>query len=185
MDGNALLRNVAQEAFLSSIIDIDLAGEQLQAIVKDIQVHPARRQVMHLDLQRILADEEIRMVVPLHFLNETTAKGVKESGGIISHLLTAVEVTCLPRDLPEYLELDIGELDLNGILHLSDIKLPAGVSIPELAGGPENDRPVVSIHLVKEEVEAPAEGAAVEAAATPAEPAAPAEGAAPKGKEKK
>jgi large subunit ribosomal protein L25 len=183
LDRNEVMRNVEQEAFLSSILTVRLNGQELQAVVRDVQVHPARRQVLHMDLQRILANEKLRMTVPLHFLNEASAKGVKEDGGIISHLMTEVTVSCLPKDLPEYLELDIGELGLNQILHLSDIRLPAGVEIPELAGGPENDRPVVSIHLVKEEVEVAPEAeiaaAEVPATAQTAE-AAPAEGAAAK-----
>ncbi len=179
MDTNEVLRNAEEEAFFSSILDVNLAGEHLQAIVKDVQVHPARRAVMHLDLQRILANEKIRMTVPMHFLNEANAKGVKEGGGIVSHLITEVQISCLPKDLPEFLQLDIIDLDLNGILHLSDIKLPSGVEIPELTGGPENDRPVVSIHLVKEEVEEPVEGAVpAEGEVAVAEGAAPAEGAA-------
>lgn len=184
LDRNEVMRNVEQEAFLSSILTVRVGGEELQAVVRDVQVHPARRQVLHMDLQRILANEKIRMTVPLHFLNEANAKGVKESGGIISHLMTEVTVSCLPKDLPEYLELDIQDLGLNEILHLSDIKLPPGVEIPELAGGPENDRPVVSIHLVKEEVEvAPeAEVAAAEVPATAqTAEAGPAEGAAKEG----
>lgn len=193
MDGNEVLHNVAEEAFLSSILDINLGGEHMQAIVKDIQVHPAKRAVLHLDLQRVLANEKIRMTVPLHFLNEANAKGVKDGGGIVSHLMTEVQISCLPKDLPEFLELDLIDVDLNGILHLSDIRLPAGVEIPDLAPGVDNDRPVVSIHLVKEVVEevpegaAPAEGEAAVAAAAPTEAAAPKEAAKEpaKGKEKK
>jgi large subunit ribosomal protein L25 len=182
LDTNEVLRNAEQEAFFSSILDVTLAGEHLQAIVKDIQVHPAKRAVIHVDLQRILANEKIRMTVPLHFLNEANAKGVKEGGGIVSHLMTEVQISCLPKDLPEFLQLDLLELELNGILHLSDIKVPEGVEIPELAGGPENDRPVVSIHLVKEEVEEPVEGAVpAEGEVVAAEGAAPAEGAAAPG----
>ncbi len=172
LDRNELLHNVEQEAFFSSILDVTFNGEHLQAIVKDLQVHPARRAVVHLDLQRILANEKIRMTVPLHFLNEASAKGVKEGGGVVQHLMTEVQINCLPRDLPEFLTLDIIELELNKNLHLSDIKLPDGVEITDLAGGVENNRPVVSIHMVKEEVEAPVEGAGIAAAA-----AAPAEGA--------
>ncbi len=180
MDKHEVLRNADEEAFFSSILDVSIGGETLQAIVRDVQVHPARRAVVHLDLQRILANEKIRMTVPIHFLNETNAKGVKEGGGVVSHLITEVQISCLPKDLPEYLQLDIIDLELNKILHLSDIKLPPGVEIPELAGGPENDRPVVSIHLVKEEVEEPVEGAVpAEGEAVLAEGAVPAEGAAP------
>ena len=179
LDKNEVLRNAEQEAFFSSILEVRFNGEDLQAIVKDIQVHPARRAVVHLDLQRILANEKIRMTVPLHFLNGAIAKGVKEGGGVVSHLMTEVQISCLPKDLPEFLQLDIIELDLNKIMHLSDIKLPSGVEIPELAGGPEHDRPVVSIHVVKEEVEAVVEGAVPAAGEVAAvEGAAPVEGAA-------
>jgi large subunit ribosomal protein L25 len=182
LDRNEILRNVEEEAFFSSILTEKLDGQEMQAVIRDVQVHPARRQVIHMDLQRILAHEKIRMTVPLHFLNEAAAIGVKEAGGIVSHLLTEVTVSCLPKDLPGYLELDIANLGLNQILHLSDIKLPPGVEIPELAGGPEDNRPVVSIHLVKEEVEVVPEAevlaAEVPAIAQTAEAAAAAEGAA-------
>jgi large subunit ribosomal protein L25 len=167
LDRNEVMRNVAEEAFLSSILTVKLDGTELQAVVRDVQVHPARKQVLHMDLQRILANEKLRMTVPIHFLNEASAKGVKEGGGIVSHLLTEVVVSCLPKDLPEYLAVDIINLELNQVLHLSDIKLPEGVEIPELAGGAENDQPVVSIHLVKEEVEVAPE-AEVMAAEVPA-----------------
>lgn len=175
MDNNELLRNAEQEAFFSSILDVNLGGEHLQAIVKGIQVHPARRAIVHLDLQRVLATEKIRMTIPLHFLNQASARGVKEGGGVIQHLMTEVEISCLPKDLPEFLTLDVVDLELNKNLHLSDIPLPAGVEILALAAGVENDRPVVSIHTVREEVEevaAAAEGAVAEGAAAPAEGAA-------------
>lgn len=159
IDNKEIMRSAAEEAFFSSILTIRFNGQEQQGIVKDIQVHPARRAVLHLDLQRVLADEKIRMTVPLHFLNEAAAVGVKEAGGIVNHLLTEVTVSCLPADLPEYLALDISGLGLNQILHLSDIKLPQGVELPELTGG--QDRPAVSIHLVKEIVEEPLPGAAV------------------------
>jgi large subunit ribosomal protein L25 len=185
LDEHEVRKNAGEEAFFSSILTLKFKGEEQQGILKDIQVHPARRQVLHVDLQRVVANEKIRMSVPLHLLNEANAKGVKDKGGIVNHLLTEVTIFCLPKDLPEYLELDIVDLDLNKILHLSDIKLPTGVSIPELAGGTDNDRAVVSIHLVKEIVEEPlpgevpvveGEAAAVEGAEGAA--AAPAEGAA-------
>jgi len=213
LDQNELLRNAEQEAFFSSILDVSFGGEHLQAIAKGIQVHPARRAILHLDLQRVLATEKIRMTVPLHFLNQATARGVKEGGGVVQHLMTEVEISCLPKDLPEFLALDIVGLEINKNLHLSDIPLPEGVEIPALAVGVEHDRPVVSIHTVHEEVEeapaaaaegtvaaggaaAPAEGAAPAAAAAKSGAAAPAKGAAPakaaapaakeaKGKEKK
>ncbi len=183
LDNNQVMRNAAQEAFFSSILDVTFGGEELQAIVKDVQVHPARRAVVHVDLQRIRANEKIRMTVPLHFLNQALARGVKEGGGVVQHLMTEVQISCLPKDLPEFLTLDIIELDLNRNMHLSDIKLPEGVEIVDLAGGAENDRPVVSIHIVKEEIEEPiaAAGAIAEGAVPAAGAAAPAEGAAAAG----
>jgi large subunit ribosomal protein L25 len=105
-----------------------------------------------MDLQRILEDEEIRMNVPIHFLNEETAPGVKQEGGKVSHLMTDVEVVCLPRYLPEYLEIDIGDLHLDEMRYISDITLPEGVTIPALAQGEEADQPIVSIHVIKEMV---------------------------------
>jgi large subunit ribosomal protein L25 len=116
-------------------------------------MHPAKPVALHLDFQRIVADEKIRMTVPIHFMNEETAPGVKQAGGTVAHVITEVEVTCLPANLPEYLEMDIGEMELDQTLFLSALPLPEGVEIPELAQGPENDRGVVSIHLIKEIVE--------------------------------
>ena len=152
---NELLRQMEQEAFFSSVLTVRVDGKKQSAILKDVQVHPAKRALLHLDLQRIVATEKIRISVPIHFLNEATAHGVKLGGGTVSHMMTEVEVVCLPKDLPEYLDLDIGELELNQTLYLSDIPLPEGVEIPELAQGPEQNRGVVSIQIIKvvEEVE--------------------------------
>jgi large subunit ribosomal protein L25 len=149
-DNNQLIKKMEQEAFFSSVLTVKVGSKSQQAILKDVQTHPAKRMVLHLDLQRIVADEKIRMTVPVHFMNEDAAPGVKE-GGSISHMMTEVEVTCFPSDLPEYLELDIGELELDQLRRLSDIPLPSGVEIPELAL--ENDRDVVSIHIIKEVIE--------------------------------
>jgi len=107
---------------------------------------------MHMDFQRIVEDQEIKMLVPIHFRGEDVAPGVKLGGGKVSHLITEVEVVCLPRHLPEYLDIDVSELELDAMLKLSDIPLPEGVSIPALAQGEEADRPVVSIHVIKEVV---------------------------------
>ena len=149
-DANQLLRKMELEAFFSSVLTVKVGSKSQQAILKDVQAHPAKRAVLHMDLQRIVADEKIRMTVPVHFLNEDVAPGVKE-GGSVSHMMTEVEITCLPADLPEYLDLDIGELELDALLHLSDIPLPSGVEIPDLAL--DNDRDVVSIHIIKEVIE--------------------------------
>ena len=156
-DTNQLTKKMEREAFFSSVLTVKLGSKSQQAILKDVHVHPAKRMVLHLDLQRIVADEKIRMDVPIHFLNEETAPGVK-AGGSVSHMMTEVEITCLPADLPEYLEIDVGEMELDQLQRLSDIPLPSGVEIPDLALG--NDRDVVSIHIIKEvvEEEEPVEG---------------------------
>ena len=144
-----VLKKLENEAFYSSILNIKVGDKSQAAILKDLQRHPSKPIIMHMDFQRVLDDVEIRMNVPLHFLNEDTAIGVKKSGGAVSHLMNDVEVQCLPKNLPEYLEIDIAALELDEMLHLSDIKLPAGVEIPELAQGPEHDHAIVSIHVIK------------------------------------
>jgi large subunit ribosomal protein L25 len=117
-----------------------------------MQRHPAKPRIMHMDFQRIVEDEEIKMNVPLHFIGEDIAPGVKDGGGKVSHIMTDVEIVCLPRYLPEYIDVDVSALELDDMLTLSDIKLPEGVEMPALAQGPEADRPIVSIHVIKEVV---------------------------------
>lgn len=162
LERNALMRHMEQEAFFSSVINVQVGDKEQPAILKDVQMHPAKRMVLHMDLQRIVATEKIRMSVPIHYLNEATAIGVKLGGGTVAHLYSEVDITCLPKDLPEYLEVDIGELELDQMLYLSNIPLPEGVEIPELAQGPENDKPIVSIHILKVAVEPEEEEEAVE-----------------------
>ena len=167
-DHNKVLRQLENESFYSSVLNIKIGEKSQAAIVKDIQRHPARPIVMHIDLQRIVEDEVIKMNVPIHFVGGDVAIGVKEGGGSVSHLRTDVEVVCLPKDLPEYFEVDISELDLDEMMYLSDLTVPEGVEIPELAQEVEQVQPIVSIHIVKEvvieeEVEEEAvEGEAVE-----------------------
>jgi len=162
LDHDALLHDLESESFYSTVLTITIGDKSQPCVLKDMQRHPARHQIMHVDLQRVLEDEEIRVRVPLHFLNEDTAPGVKQEGGSVSRMITEVEVSCLPKHLPEYLDVDVGELDLDEMVMLSQLKLPEGVSVPELAQGEEADRPVVSVsHLkmaaVEEEVEEGAE----------------------------
>jgi large subunit ribosomal protein L25 len=161
-DHNKVIEQLANESFYSSILNIKVGEKSQAAIVKDIQRHPAKARIMHLDLQRIVEDVKIKMNVPIHFLNAETAVGVKLGGGSVSQLINDVEVTCLPKDLPEYFEVDIESLELDEMLHLSDIKLPEGVEIPQLAQGAEHDQGIVSIHVIKvavvEEVAEEAEG---------------------------
>ena len=148
-DHNKVLHQLENESFYSSVLNIKVGEKSQAAIVKDIQRHPAKRVILHMDFQRIVADEVIKMNVPLHFISGDVAPGVKQGGGSVSHLRTDVEVVCLPKDLPEYLEVDISELELDAMLNMSDIKLPEGVEIPELAQGPEHDHAIVSIHVIK------------------------------------
>jgi len=151
-DHNKVILQLANESFYSSILNIKVGEKSQAAILKDVQRHPARPMVMHMDFQRIVEDQEIKMNVPLHFLGEEVAPGVKAGGGSVSRVMNDVEIVCLPKNLPEYIEVDISELELDEHLSMSDIQLPEGVSIPALEQGPEQDRPIVSIHVIKEEV---------------------------------
>src|SRR5210317_1218293 len=151
-DHNRVIQQLENESFYSSVLNIKVGEKSQAAILKDVQRHPAKPIVMHMDFQRIVADQEIKMSVPLHFIGEDVAPGVKQAGGVVSHLMNEVDIVCLPRYLPEFIDVDVSELELDAMLSLSDIKLPEGVSIPALAQGPEQNRPIVSIHVIKEVV---------------------------------
>jgi len=164
------------EAFYSHILKLNIGKGSEKAVLKDLQRHPSKPRVMHVDFQRVSAKEKLHMNVPLHFLGEDVAPGVKLGGGIVSHQLAEVEITCLPKDLPEYLEVDLSAVELNEIVHLSDINLPEGVEMVALAH--DHDLTVASIHMPRavkeeeEEVEAAPEGeeaAAAEGEEQPAE----------------
>ncbi len=148
-DHNKVLKQLENESFYSSVLNIKVGEKSQAAILKDLQRHPAKQIIMHMDFQRIVDDVEIRMNVPLHFIGEDVAPGVKLGGGKVSHLMNDVEVSCLPKHLPEFLEVDVSELELDAMLHMSDIKLPKGVELPELAQGDEHDHAIVSIHVIK------------------------------------
>jgi large subunit ribosomal protein L25 len=148
-DHNKVIEQLENESFYSSILNIKVGDKSQAAIVKDIQRHPAKARIMHMDLQRIVEDVKIKMNVPIHFLNGDTAVGVKDGGGSVSQLMNDVEVSCLPKDLPEYFEVDIQNLALDEMLNLSDIKVPEGVEILQLAQGEEYDQGIVSIHVIK------------------------------------
>ena len=165
LDHNELVNQLKSEAFFSSILTVKTGSNEDQAIIKDLQRHPSKPYILHMDLQRVSATEAIRVHVPLHFMNEEKCPGVKE-GGVITHNMTEVEVSCLPKDLPEYIELDLGELLLDHTVHMSDLKLPAGVELVELMHGEGHDQPVVGIHMprgAKEEEEEEAGEAETEA----------------------
>ena len=174
-DHNKVLHQLESESFYSSVLNIKVGDKSQAAIVKDIQRHPAKPIIMHMDFQRIVDDVEIRMNVPLHFTGEDIAIGVKQGGGVVSKIMNEVEVVCLPKNLPEFLEVDVTELELDAMLHLSDIKLPNGVEIPELAQGPEHDHAIVSIHVIKaapveeEQTDEAAEGEEADEGDAPAE----------------
>ena len=145
LDHNELTRHLENEAFYSHILTLKTKGKSEKVILRDIQRHPSKAQVLHIDFFRISEDQQIKVHVPLHFINEDTCTGVKQKGGIISHMQTDVEVACLPKDLPEYLEVDVADLDLGHSLHLSDLKLPEGISLVALSHGDANDHALVSV----------------------------------------
>ena len=193
-----MAKHLETEAFYSHILTIKYSGKEQQAVLKDIQRHPAEPILMHFDFQRVFADVAIRMHVPLHFKNAEASPGVKLNGGVVEHYVVQVEVECLPRDLPEFFEVDMSKLDINDTVRLSQLTLPAGVQLVELKH--KNDALVAAVHVPKAIVEetpvaevpagevpataikAPegAQGAAPAAAgAKPAPGAAPAAGAKP------
>jgi large subunit ribosomal protein L25 len=190
LDQQNLLTMIDDERFYSSIVQLKIGDRTQEAIIKDIQMHPARNVVVHVDLQRVSENEKIRIHLPIHFRNESISPGVKTQGGVVSHMRADVEVSCLPKDLPEFLELDLSAMNLNDTKFLADIPLPPGVVIPELT---RKNAPVVSIHSPRAEepeptaeaaAATPVEGAAAVPAAAGAVPAAAA-GDAKKGEEKK
>lgn len=149
-------KSLENEAFYSHILTLKTGTESERVILKDVQRHPFKPRIQHVDFQRVRADVKLHMHIPLHFIGAELAPGVREAGGVISHILSDVEVSCLPDNLPEYLEIDISALQLNQILHLSDIKLPNGVELIALVSHDDN-KPVVSIHLPRVEEEPVAE----------------------------
>ncbi len=185
LDHHAMWQHLHNERFHTAILTVRLGEETDQAILRDWQVHPYRREILHIDLQRISASERIHMKVPLHFVGEDVAPGVKQQGGIVSHLMTEVDVTCLPHQLPEFLTVDLSKLSIGESVHLSDLSLPEGVQITALAHGGD-DLAVATIHAarVHEEEVTPVAEAAVAAEAAPAA-AASVEGAAKKAETRK
>ena len=137
------------EAFFSHIITIKADGKTQEAILKDLQRHPAKDRIMHADFLRIQMDQEITVEVPLHFINEDTCVGVRQGGGNISHNMTSVEITCLPGNLPEYIEVDIQNVEVGSSIHMSELTLPEGLTIPSLQQGADHDHVVVSVNAPK------------------------------------
>ncbi|MBL4606865.1 MAG: 50S ribosomal protein L25/general stress protein Ctc, partial [Pseudomonadales bacterium] len=142
-------KSLENEAFYSHILTLNLDGQSQQAVLKDLQRHPAKGYPLHADFLRVDAAHKIHMNVPLHFLNEETCEGVKAEGGIISHQMNEVEILCLPKDLPEYLEVDMINVKLGETLHLSDLNIPAGTEIVALSHGEDHDQPICNVHIAK------------------------------------
>ena len=139
----------SNEAFFAHIIKINVSGGSDNAIIKDLQRHPAKDRIMHADFLRVQMDQAITVEVPLHFTNEDNCIGVKQDGGMISHVATSLEISCLPGALPEYIEIDVAELKLGDSIHMSEIVLPEGVEIPELSYGEDHDQVVVAINATR------------------------------------
>jgi len=178
VDHTKLAQLMDNERFYSTILALKVGSQQQAAVLKDVQRHPYKNRIVHIDFQRVLEDEKIRMRVPLHFKGGAESKGVKDQGGVLSHVRNDVEVVSLPKDLPEFVEVDVSGLEINQVVRLSDLKLPAGVGLVDLLA--KRDGPVASIHMPRvEEEETPAVDEAAAAAAAPGAPPAAGAPAAP------
>jgi large subunit ribosomal protein L25 len=169
LDHNALYHQLREEAFHASVLTLNLEGTKEQVLLRSVNMHPFRLEVQHIDFQRVLADVKIQMKVPLHFSNAELSPGVKLSGGIVSHVMTDLEIRCLPADLPEFIEVDLKDIELGHTVHVKDLQLPKGVE--SILHGSENP-PVAVVQipraLVADEAADAADAAgAVAAEATP------------------
>ena len=152
------------EAFYTQVLELNVAGKKQEVLLRDLQHHPFKQDILHMDFQRVDAKKEVHVNVPLHFINEDVSVGVKQEGGAISHIVTEVEIVCLPKDIPEFIEVDLSDMHMGQILHLSDLKLPAGVEVLALKQGEEHDTAVATIHVRKGGAEIEAGEEAAEAA---------------------
>ena len=168
-----VLHQLDREAFYSSILTINIDAEREQVVLKDLQRHPYKPEILHIDFLRIDEKQKITMRVPLHFINEHLCPGVKSGGGVVSRIMTELEISCLPGDLPEYIDVDLANVELGETIHLSDIVLPEGVEIHALLSGGDASASVVTVSLPKgimeeeEELEEELEGVEMEAEAEP------------------
>jgi large subunit ribosomal protein L25 len=159
LDHKDLWFKLKNEAFHASILDMEVGTDKAQVLLRDYQMHPFRPLILHADFQRVAADQKIHMRVPLHFVNEQNSPGVKVAGGLVQHVISDLEVSCLPKDLPEFIEVDLGELQAGHSLHLSSIKLPEGVEAVVAKGEDPTVATVVIPRVMTAEEEA-AEAAA-------------------------
>jgi large subunit ribosomal protein L25 len=161
LDHKDLWFKLKNEAFHASILDMEVGTEKAQVLLRDYQMHPFRPLILHADFQRVAADQKIHMRVPLHFVNEQNSPGVKVAGGLVQHVISDLEVSCLPKDLPEFIEVDLGELQAGHSLHLSSLKLPPGVE----AIVPKGEDPTVATVVIPRVMTAEEEAAEAAAAA--------------------
>jgi len=189
LDHRAIMLQLRQEAFHASILTMNIDGTKQNVLLRDIQMHPWKREVLHIDFQRVDAKQKIHMRVPLHFINAELAPGVKLGGGVVNHVMSELEVSCFPADLPEFVEVDVAELELGHSVHLAELKLPGGVESVQLTRG--DDAVVATVQVPRaivepeEEVVVGEEGAEAEAAEAGEAPAADAAAPAPAGEEDK
>lgn len=164
IDQNNLYHSLRKETFHASVLTLDLDGKKEQVLLRDFVMHPFRQQVQHIDFQRVSKDKKIHMKVPLHFTNAEICPGVKQNGGVVSHVMNDLNITCLPADLPEFIEVDLSSLAIGHSIHVGDIKLPKGV---EVSGhGHVGEAVVATVQIPRGAIEAEATAAAEAAAAT-------------------
>ena len=163
VDQNEIFHHLENEAFYSHILTLQVGKAKEKVVLKDLQRHPYKPVVLHLDLLRVDENETLTMRVPLHFMNEDICIGVKQDGGVVSHVMTDLEIICLPKDLPEYIEVDVAEVNIGEGIHLSDLKLPEGTEIAALLHGGDAAQIVATVHIpkviveIEDELEAEAE----------------------------
>jgi large subunit ribosomal protein L25 len=146
LNHNQVVKRLSNDAVYSHILSLKFDGKEERVILKALERHPSRPIIMHMDFLRVSEKDKLRVHVPLHFINQETAVGVKRGGGVVAHGMVEVEVECLPQHLPEFIEVDLVNMDIGDAIHLSDLKLPVGVEVPELHHGADHDQLVAAIH---------------------------------------
>jgi large subunit ribosomal protein L25 len=162
LEHKALWFQLKSEAFHASILTMELDGQKQQVLLRDVQIHPWRQLIQHVDFQRVAQDREVTMRVPLHFVNAEQAQAVKFGGAIVTHIMNEIEVACLPKFLPEFIAVDLSQINVGHSVHMSDLQLPEGVRLPGLARG---DSPVASASIPRGAAEEDKGGAAAAASA--------------------
>jgi len=165
LEHKSLFLHFRHEAFHASILTLNLEGNKESVLLRDYQMHPVRNTIQHIDFQRVNENEKIHVKVPFHFINAEVSPGVKLNGGIVSHIMTEANISCLPKNLPEFIEVDLAKIDIGQSIHLSELRMPDGVEFVQLTHG--NDAAIASVakpKVVVEEVSQPADGTADEAA---------------------